>query len=75
MDIRTYRTEHRLTQADFAALLSAIGESASQGLVSQWENGEQPITAERAVQIERATGGEVARSNLRPDLWPADAAA
>jgi DNA-binding transcriptional regulator YdaS (Cro superfamily) len=30
------------------------------------------VTAEMAVAIERATGGEISRGELRPDLWPAN---
>lgn len=41
----------------------------SQGLVSQWLSGKTKITAERAVQIEEATGREVTRQDLRPDLF------
>lgn len=41
----------------------------SQGLVSHWLNGRKRITAERAKQIETATGGAVSRADLRPDLF------
>ena len=74
MDILTYRKEKGLSQAAFAALLTENGSPATQGLVSRWEGGDT-IPAERAVEIERATGGEVSRSELRPDLWPASEAA
>lgn len=37
-------------------------------MVSQWLNGE-PITADRAVKIEKKTKGEVKREDLRPDLF------
>lgn len=75
MDIPTFRASKKLTQADFAAFLTTAGSPATQGLVSQWERGEVVITAERAVEIERATGGQVSRNDLRPDLWPNGAAA
>ena len=70
MDITTYRKNKGLTQAAFAAALTESGSKATQGLISQWESGDVVIPAERAVEIERATGGEVSRSDLRPDLWP-----
>lgn len=42
----------------------------AQQTISKYLIGEIRISAEHAVQIERATDGEVARSDLRPDLWP-----
>ena len=71
MDIRTFRKKHKLTQAAFAVLVSKHGQPATQSLVSQWETGEVVLTADRCVQIERATRGAVGRSQLRADLWPA----
>lgn len=35
--------------------------------VSQWKR--RGVPAERAVEIERATGGKVTRYDLRPDLF------
>lgn len=52
------------TQAAFAKALSC-----SPGLISQWMSGATRITAERAVQIERVTGGEVTAAELRPDIF------
>lgn len=69
MDIPTYRKEKGLSQAAFAALLTESGSPATQSLVSQWENGETSISAERAVQIEKATKRGVSRADLRPDLF------
>lgn len=37
--------------------------------VGQWVAGITRITAERAIQIERATGGAVTRAEIRPDLF------
>jgi DNA-binding transcriptional regulator YdaS (Cro superfamily) len=51
------------------ALAARIG--CSQGLVSQWVNGDTVITAERAKAIEEATGGAVKRHELRPDIFDA----
>lgn len=67
MDIQTYREKKGLTQAEFAAML--IDPPASQGAVSHWETNRKAITAERAKQIEEATGREVTRHDLRPDLF------
>jgi DNA-binding transcriptional regulator YdaS (Cro superfamily) len=74
MDIPAYRKANALSQAKFAELLTAKGSPATQGLVSQWEQG-ATIPAERCVEIEAATDGEIKRSDLRPDLWPVEAAA
>jgi len=52
------------TQQEFA---DKIG--VSRQMVSHWVKGTNRITAERAVQIEAATGGQVLASDLRPDLW------
>lgn len=64
MKIRDYRKINRLTQHQFA---QRVGVTA--GLVGQWERGETVITAERAAVIHAVTGGEVAKHELRPDLW------
>lgn len=50
-----------------AALARAL--ECSPGLISQWLSGTTRITAERAVQIERATGGAVTAEELRPDVF------
>jgi DNA-binding transcriptional regulator YdaS (Cro superfamily) len=42
-------------------------------LVSRWRKRQTVITAERAVEIETATG--VKRHKIRPDLWPSESAA
>jgi DNA-binding transcriptional regulator YdaS (Cro superfamily) len=75
MDIATYRKTHELSQSAFAALLTDAGYPATQSLVSQWETGEVALTAERAIQIEKVTGGACPRGVLRPDLWGGLAAA
>lgn len=69
MDIPTYRKEKGLSQSAFAALLTKSGSPATQSLVSQWESGDTAITADRAVQIEKATRKAINRSDLRPDLF------
>jgi len=42
----------------------------SKQLVSHWRVGRLRIPAERAVEIEQITNGEIQRGELRPDLWP-----
>lgn len=50
-----------------AALASAL--NVSSGLVYQWLKGIRPISAEQCVVIEKVTGGQVTRKDLRPDDW------
>ncbi|CAH1387048.1 hypothetical protein NTGM5_480044 [Candidatus Nitrotoga sp. M5] len=52
------------SQAKLGSLLNV-----SQSVVSQWVRGETRITAERAIQIEKVTKGQVSREELRPDLY------
>ena len=62
--LRDYRQKRGLTCAEFAVLLG-VAEPTARSL----ENGHRKITAERAVDIERRTKGEVTRQELRPDLY------
>jgi DNA-binding transcriptional regulator YdaS (Cro superfamily) len=55
-----------------SALAGALGLEPM--AVTQWIKRKR-IPPERAVQIEKATGGVVSRSELRPDLWPPQEAA
>lgn len=68
--LRAYRQQKGLSAEDFAKQLG-IAEPTLRSL----ENGTRPITAERAKEIELATGGEITRHALRPDLFDAAAAA
>lgn len=63
MNLETYCSERGQT-----ALATALG--VSQGLVWQWLNGRTKVTAEKAIEIEKATDGQVTRHDLRPDLYP-----
>lgn len=47
----------------------ARGIGANVPDVSMWVRGERPIPLERAVAIERFTGGEVTRKDLFPATW------
>lgn len=42
----------------------------TQTAVSHWLTRNKRVPAERAVSIEKATGGQVTRRDLRPDLYP-----
>src|SRR3954471_17204098 len=48
-----------------AALARAINVTPQ--AVSQWDR----VPAERALAVEKATGGAITRHDLRPDLYPA----
>ncbi len=55
------------TQRKLAEILGVSTQA-----ISKWH---RRIPAERVLDIESATGGEVSRQELRPDLYPADNAA
>ncbi len=63
MNLHIY-LQTRTTQTAFAKALGV-----SQGLVTQWVAGKTRITEKRAVQIEKFTGREVTRQELRPKDW------
>jgi DNA-binding transcriptional regulator YdaS (Cro superfamily) len=67
--LRRYRIAKGLSSVELAKLLG-IAEPTARSL----ENGTRTVTAERAVEIEKATGGELNRRELRPDLFEAKAA-
>ncbi|MBN3851970.1 helix-turn-helix domain-containing protein [Paraburkholderia sp. Ac-20340] len=50
-----------------AALARAIGVKPP--TVQQWVNGERKVPPSRCVAIERLTGGDVTRKDLRPTDW------
>lgn len=60
--LRDYRLRSSITLAQFGARLGV-----NKTTVLRWEAGRPP--AERAVDIERATNGELPRHVLRPDLF------
>ena len=71
MNISSYIKENRLTQKKFGALVGV-----SPGMVWQWialEKGRPGrlarVTAEKAIEIEKATNGLVSREELRPDIF------
>lgn len=64
MDLNSYLDAQGLTQGAFARLIGR-----TQGAVSHWCLQKHRISAESAVLIERATGGQVRACELRPDLF------
>ena len=62
--IRAYIRRKKLSQEAFAHLIGV-----SQGMVSQWLTGRRPVSAARAKKIEQATGGELLRHRIRPDIF------
>jgi DNA-binding transcriptional regulator YdaS (Cro superfamily) len=66
MNLDRYLSTQSLSQQEFADRLGV-----TQGMVWQWVRGRQRITAERALQIEKATAGLVSKHDLRPDVFGA----
>ena len=66
MELADYLSSKQISQDDFAKRLGV-----TQGLVSQWLTARTRITAERALEIEKATGGAVTRHELRDDIFGA----
>ncbi|BCY20615.1 phage protein [Bordetella pertussis] len=66
MDLNSYLNREDATSA--AALAREVGVSPA--LVYQWRTGRRPVPVEHCAAIERATGGEVSRRDLRPGDWP-----
>jgi DNA-binding transcriptional regulator YdaS (Cro superfamily) len=76
--IQVYLEKHGISQEKFA---ETFDPKVTQGLVWQWiqwlknpKKGTR-ITAERAIEIEKLTKGEVTRHDLRPDLYQKERAA
>lgn len=63
--IREYRLKHRLTLEQFA---ERVGVRKS--VVCKWERGSQGPSPQKTLEIERVTGGEITREELRPDVYP-----
>lgn len=77
MKLGAYLKKYELSQEEFA---KKFNPPVSQGLIWQWlswiedDSKGTRITAERAVEIEVITDGEVPRHEHRPDLYPKDKA-
>jgi DNA-binding transcriptional regulator YdaS (Cro superfamily) len=61
MNLKTYLSEHK--QVDLARQLGV-----TQGAVHQWAVGLSRPSAERSIEIEKATAGAVRCEQLRPDI-------
>ncbi len=61
MNLKTYLSEHK--QVDLARQLGV-----TQGAVHQWAAGLSRPSAERSIEIEKATAGAVRCEELRPDV-------
>lgn len=64
MDLKEFAKKHG--QNKTAELIGV-----TQGLVSKWVNGKQPIPVIKAIHINRVTNGRVKKHELRPDVFPA----
>jgi transcriptional regulator with XRE-family HTH domain len=63
--MKAYRERHGLTLAQLGDFLGVTKPA-----VFKWERGLGPSPA-MAIEIEKLTGGELPRWELRPDLWSA----
>ena len=63
MDLHTY-----IQSTNLRHFAESIGVSKS--YASRIVNGNRRVPAERVIEIESATGGQVTRHELRPDLYP-----
>jgi DNA-binding transcriptional regulator YdaS (Cro superfamily) len=60
-------------QAALARMLSAaLGAKISQQRIWNAAHRDRTLPAEWCLSIEQATGGQVSRHDLRPDLYPKD---
>jgi DNA-binding transcriptional regulator YdaS (Cro superfamily) len=50
-----------------SAVARICGRSPQQ--VHQWKTGERPVPAQYCLAIEKASGGQITRRDLRPDDW------
>jgi len=64
MNLKSFLDSGSKSQDDLASILGV-----SQGMISHWVTGRNRLTAERAIQIEQATDGQVSRYALRPDIF------
>ena len=69
MTLTDFLADNKITAAELGR---RIGVSRS--MMIRLISGKRAMTAEYAIKIETATGGQVTRSELRPDLWPQEAA-
>ncbi|HHH0383830.1 TPA: transcriptional regulator [Yersinia enterocolitica] len=63
MNLKTYTSKQRGNATRLSRDLDV-----DQSLISLWANGVRPIPAERCLEIEKITEGEVTCEELRPDV-------
>lgn len=61
------------SQAELARRISTSEKTVKQQHIWNWLNRDKKVPPENVLDIERATG--VSRHDLRPDIYPAEAAA
>jgi len=64
MDLKTYISNNYGSAKDMAKQIAV-----SPSFLSQMASGVRSVSPENAVAIERVTGGEVKRQDLRPNDW------
>lgn len=64
MDIQTYL---KTNPQQMRVLAQEMGIGVAN--IYQWMRGIRPVPVERCAVVERLTGGEVTRKDLRPDDW------
>ena len=64
MELKTYLSN--LKRGGISKLANALGISSS--YLSQLSSGLAPVSPERCIEIEKATGGAVRCEELRPDV-------
>lgn len=69
MKLKAYIDAGHMTQTKLAEILDV-----TPGMVWQWLNGHRKVDPKHAIPIEKATGGLVTRSEVRPDIYPKEAA-
>jgi DNA-binding transcriptional regulator YdaS (Cro superfamily) len=64
MDISTYLIKAGVKQSDFARAIEV-----PPSMLYQWLRGLRPVAVKHCMKIEKQTGGEVTRRDLRPHDW------
>lgn len=64
MNLHDYLSAERGRQA---RICKEIGAHAPD--LSRWATGQRPVPVDKCLKIERATGGDVTRRDLRPNDW------
>jgi DNA-binding transcriptional regulator YdaS (Cro superfamily) len=65
--LNRYLKAHQLSQTQFAKKIGV-----AQGVVSMWLRDKVGMTPYWVLEVEKKTGGELSRYDLRPDVYPRD---